>query len=137
MTARSCANQILAVSLPHSPLAPDQQKRSLRCAATGCSTSNGLRSLAAGEVDYQPHYTGDPRRRDGAYHQGTVWAWLLGHYALAEYRVHSDADLTLQRLGAMRDHLFDTGSEPSAKSSMQNRRTSRAARPPRPGPSLA
>ena len=72
-------------------------------------TSYGLRSLAAGEPDYKPHYTGDPWHRDGAYHQGTVWAWLLGHYTLAEYRVHGDADLALQRLGAMRDHLFDAG----------------------------
>jgi len=72
-------------------------------------TSYGLRSLAAGEPDYKPHYTGDPWHRDGAYHQGTVWAWLLGHYALGEYRVHGDADLGLQRLGAMRDHLFDAG----------------------------
>ena len=72
-------------------------------------TSYGLRSLAAGHPDYKPHYTGDVWHRDGAYHQGTVWTWLLGHYALAEYRVHGDADLALQRLTAMRDHLFDAG----------------------------
>ncbi len=102
-------NQILAVSLPHSPLAPDQQKRIVALCGDRLLTSYGLRSLSPGQPDYQPHYTGDPWHRDGAYHQGTVWAWLLGHYALAEYRVHSDADLALQRLGAMRDHLFDTG----------------------------
>ena len=102
-------NQILAVSLPHSPLTPDQQKRIVALCGDRLLTSYGLRSLAAGEPDYQPHYTGDPWHRDGAYHQGTVWAWLLGHYALAEYRVHGDADLALQRLGAMRDHLFDAG----------------------------
>ena len=91
-------NQILAVSLPHSPLAPDQQKRIVALCGDRLLTSYGLRSLAAGDPDYQPHYTGDPWHRDGAYHQGTVWAWLLGHYALAEYRVHGDADLALQRL---------------------------------------
>ena len=72
-------------------------------------TPVGLRSLAPGEKDYKPKYDGDLRSRDAAYHQGTVWAWLLGHYALAEYRVRGDADLALQRLGAMRDHLFDAG----------------------------
>src|SRR5260370_1457374 len=72
-------------------------------------TSYGLRSLSADPPDYKPHYTGDPWHRDGAYHQGTVWAWLLGHYALAEYRVHGDADSALERIAAMRDHLFDAG----------------------------
>jgi 4-alpha-glucanotransferase len=72
-------------------------------------TSYGLRSLSADHPDYKPHYTGDPWHCDGAYHQGTVWAWLLGHYALAGYRVEGDADLAVQRLAAMRDHLFDAG----------------------------
>jgi 4-alpha-glucanotransferase len=102
-------NQILAVSLPHSPLAPDQQNRIVALCGDRLLTSYGLRSLAAGNPDYKPHYTGDQWHRDGAYHQGTVWAWLLGHYALAEYRVHGDAGLSLQRLDAMRDHLFDAG----------------------------
>lgn len=102
-------NQILAVSLPHSPLAADQQNRIVALCGDQLLTSYGLRSLAASDPDYKPHYTGDPWHRDGAYHQGTVWAWLLGHYAVAEYRVHGDAALALQRLGAMRDHLFDAG----------------------------
>jgi 4-alpha-glucanotransferase len=102
-------NQILAVSLPHSPLAPEQQKSIVALCGDRLLTSYGLRSLAASEPDYKAHYTGDPWHRDGAYHQGTVWAWLLGHYALAEYHVHGDADLALQRLGVMRDHLFDAG----------------------------
>jgi predicted glycogen debranching enzyme len=102
-------NQIFAVSLPHSPLAPDLQRRIVALCGERLLTSYGLRSLAAGHPDYKPHYTGDVWHRDGAYHQGTVWAWLLGHYALAEYRVHGDADLALQRFTAMRDHLFDAG----------------------------
>ena len=102
-------NQILAVSLPHSPLAPDQQKRVVELCGDLLMTSYGLRSLSADHPDYKPHYTGDPWHRDGASHQGTVWAWLLGHYALAGYRVEGDADLALQRLAAMRDHLFDAG----------------------------
>ena len=102
-------NQILAVSLPHSPLAPYLQAQVVALCGRRLLTSYGLRSLSADHSDYKPHYSGDRRRRDGAYHQGTVWAWLLGHYALAEYRVYGDAGLALQRLAAMRDHLFDTG----------------------------
>jgi 4-alpha-glucanotransferase len=102
-------NQLLAVSLPHSPLGPDQQAQIVALCGERLLTSYGLRSLSVDHPDYKPHYTGDPWHRDGAYHQGTVWAWLLGHYALAEYRVHGDADLALQRLAAIRDHLFDAG----------------------------
>jgi 4-alpha-glucanotransferase len=102
-------NQILAVSLPHSPLTPELQRRVVAFCGEWLLTSYGLRSLAAGHPDYKPHYGGDPWHRDGAYHQGTVWAWLLGHYALAEYRAYGDADLALRRLAAMRDHLLDAG----------------------------
>jgi 4-alpha-glucanotransferase len=102
-------NQILAVSLPHSPLTPDLQAQIVALCGRLLLTSYGLRSLSADHRDYKPTYQGDPWHRDGAYHQGTVWAWLLGHYALAEYRVHGDAEQALQRLAAMRDHLFDAG----------------------------
>jgi predicted glycogen debranching enzyme len=102
-------NQLLAVSLPHSPLAPDLRARIVALCGQQLLTSYGLRSLSADHPDYAAHYWGDPRHRDGAYHQGTVWAWLLGHYALAEYRVYGDAGLALQRFAAMRDHLFDAG----------------------------
>ncbi|HYZ39850.1 MAG TPA: amylo-alpha-1,6-glucosidase, partial [Stellaceae bacterium] len=102
-------NQILAVSLPHSPLTPDHQARVVALCGPKLLTSYGMRSLSPDHPDYRPHYAGDARHRDGAYHQGTVWAWLLGHYVLAEYRVYRDADLALRRLEAMRDHLFDAG----------------------------
>jgi len=102
-------NQIFAVSLPHSPLPPTTQAQVVALVGRRLLTSYGLRSLSADHPDYKPHYTGDPWHRDGAYHQGTVWAWLLGHYALAEYRVHGDADSALERIAAMRDHLFDAG----------------------------
>jgi predicted glycogen debranching enzyme len=102
-------NQILAVSLSHSPLSPALQEQIVALSGQELLTSYGLRSLSANHSDYKPHYAGDPYRRDGAYHQGTVWGWLLGHYVLAEYRVHGDAALALRRLAAMRDHLFDAG----------------------------
>jgi glycogen debranching enzyme len=47
--------------------------------------------------------------RDGSYHQGPVWAWLLGHFALAEYRVSGDAALAHARLEPIREHLGDAG----------------------------
>ena len=102
-------NQILAVSLPYSPLGPDRQAGVVALCGRALLTSYGLRSLSAEHPDYQPHYGGDPRLRDGAYHQGTVWAWLLGHYALAEYRVHGDAERAVQLLAPVRDHLLDAG----------------------------
>jgi glycogen debranching enzyme len=102
-------NQIFAVSLPHSPLAPDRQAQVVALCGRLLLTSYGLRSLSPENPQYLSHYAGDPRQRDAAYHQGTVWGWLLGHYALAEYRVYGDAKLATARLEAIRDHLFDAG----------------------------
>jgi glycogen debranching enzyme len=48
----------------------------------------GLRSLAPGHPDYRPHYDGDLRARDAAYHQGTVWGWLIGPFVDAWMKVH-------------------------------------------------
>jgi predicted glycogen debranching enzyme len=84
-------NQILAVSLPHSPLEPVRQKAVVDACARELLTSHGLRSLAPGEPGYVAHYSGGPRERDGAYHQGTVWAWLIGPFVDAHYRVYGDA----------------------------------------------
>jgi len=126
-------NQIFAVSLPHSPLPPTTQAQVVALVGRRLLTSYGLRSLSADHPDYKPHYTGDPWHRDGAYHQGTVWAWLLGHYALAEYRVHGDADSALKRIAAMRDHLFDAGLGTISEIFERNRHISRAVRPRRPG----
>ena len=83
-------NQIFAVSLPESPLSPEQKKAVVDVCARRLLTSHGLRSLAPGERGYQGHYGGGPRERDGAYHQGTVWGWLLGPFVLAHLRVYGD-----------------------------------------------
>jgi glycogen debranching enzyme len=50
----------------------------------------GLRSLAPGHPDYKPTYDGDLRSRDAAYHQGTVWSWLIGPFVDAWLRVHPE-----------------------------------------------
>jgi predicted glycogen debranching enzyme len=93
-------NQIFAVSLPVSPLSPAQQKAVVDVCAEHLLTPYGLRSLAPGEAGYQGQYGGGQRERDGAYHQGTVWGWLLGPFALAHFRVYRD------RLAAL--SLFDS-----------------------------
>lgn len=102
-------NQLLAVSLPHSPLDKPAQAAVVRACRDRLLTSYGLRSLDPGHPAYQPRYQGDVLSRDGAYHQGTAWAWLLGHYALAEFRVHGDGEAALARLEPVRDHLQDAG----------------------------
>jgi predicted glycogen debranching enzyme len=83
-------NQIFAVSLPESPLWPEQQKAVVDVCALRLVTSHGVRSLAQGESGYQGHYGGGPRERDGAYHQGIVWGWLLGPFVVAHLRVYGD-----------------------------------------------
>jgi predicted glycogen debranching enzyme len=83
-------NQIFAVALPVSPLTEAQQKAVVDICAERLLTPYGLRSLAPSESGYQGHYRGGPRERDAAYHQGTVWAWLLGPFALAHFRVYRD-----------------------------------------------
>ena len=83
-------NQIFTVSLPQSPLPAEQQKAVVDICARRLLTSHGLRSLAQNEPGYQGHYGGGVRERDGAYHQGTVWGWLLGPFVLAHLRVYAD-----------------------------------------------
>ena len=85
-------NQILAVSLPFSPLGERQQRSVVDAVAQNLLTSHGLRSLAASEPGYKGKYAGGTRERDSAYHQGTVWGWLLGPFALAHFRVYGDRE---------------------------------------------
>ncbi len=102
-------NQILAVSLYHSPLEAEAATQVVEECGRELLTSYGLRSLAPGHSEYRKHYKGDVWARDGAYHQGTVWAWLLGHYALAKYRVEGDAARAQALLEPIAWHLCDAG----------------------------
>jgi predicted glycogen debranching enzyme len=81
-------NQLLAVSLPHSPLLPEQQKAVVDVCARRLLTSHGLRSLAADDPAYTGRHGGSRHARDAAYHQGTVWGWLIGPFASAHLRVY-------------------------------------------------
>ena len=102
-------NQIFTVSLPESPLSLDRQRRVVDACARHLLTSYGLRSLEPGHARYHGHYGGNRRARDGAYHQGTVWGWLLGPFALAHFRVHRDAATARSFLAPLADHLADAG----------------------------
>jgi glycogen debranching enzyme len=73
-------NQIFAVSLPFGLLERDRQQAVVRIVERELLTSVGLRTLECADPDYKPRYQGSPIERDGAYHQGTVWPWLLGPF---------------------------------------------------------
>jgi predicted glycogen debranching enzyme len=102
-------NQIFAVSLPRSPLTAERQRGVVEACSRHLLTSFGLRSLAPGEPHYSGRYAGGPLERDGVYHQGTAWAWLLGPFALAHFKVHGDRQAALSYLEPMAHHLDDYG----------------------------
>ncbi len=102
-------NQIFAVSLCHSPLTAETQASVVHCCGEQLLCSYGLRSLTPTHPAYRGQYVGDARSRDASYHQGPAWAWLLGHFALAEYRATGDAARAQARLAPIETHLFDAG----------------------------
>ena len=83
-------NQVLAISLDHPVLDRSRWEPVMQAVKEKLLTPLGLRSLAPGEKDYKAKYYGDLRSRDAAYHQGTVWAWLIGPYVDAWLRLHPD-----------------------------------------------
>ncbi|MGF1613916.1 MAG: amylo-alpha-1,6-glucosidase [Gammaproteobacteria bacterium] len=102
-------NQILALSLYYSALDAPAQEQVLKVCGDALLCSYGLRSLDPAHPEFRPHYGGSVRERDSSYHQGPVWAWLLGHYALADYRVRGNARVAQSWLEPIRDHLCDAG----------------------------
>ncbi len=102
-------NQIFAFSLRFPILQERYWRPVLDVVSERLLTPVGLRSLDPRHKDYKPRYDGDLRARDAAYHQGTVWAWLIGHYFDAWQRVHGDADKGLSLLRGFESHLRDAG----------------------------
>jgi len=102
-------NQIFAVSLPESPLTEAQQRSVVDVCGRSLLTSHGLRSLSPDHPDYREQYGGTPQQRDGAYHQGTVWGWLLGPFVLAHLRVYRNPVQARQFLEPMANHLTAHG----------------------------
>jgi len=106
-------NQILSVSLPYSMLDDERAKAVVAKVQSSLLTAYGLRTLAPSDPNYRGRYTGDQASRDGAYHQGTVWPWLLGPFITAylkvnEYRASAKRQ-ALAWLAPLRSYLLDAG----------------------------
>ncbi|USR91838.1 amylo-alpha-1,6-glucosidase [Phormidium yuhuli AB48] len=102
-------NQLLAAYLPGPLLSSDRCRTLLDICSRSLLTSYGLRSLCPDDVNYLGHYGGNLPQRDRAYHQGTTWAWWLGIYSLAHYRLYGDASAALSFLSPIADHLQTAG----------------------------
>jgi glycogen debranching enzyme len=102
-------NQIFAVSLSYPILDRARWESVLETVARVLLTPFGLRTLAPSAPDYCRDYHGDLRTRDAAYHQGTVWPWLIGHFVDAWLRAGGDRRGARALLGAFPGHLRDAG----------------------------
>lgn len=102
-------NQVFAISLPFRLLDTDKEKAILSVVEEKLLTPYGLRSLDQNHEDYSPIYNGDVYKRDYAYHQGTVWGWLIGPYLEAHYKVYQDAAYIEDKMKGLIAHLEDTG----------------------------
>jgi glycogen debranching enzyme len=102
-------NQIFAVSLPDSPFTPERQRAVVDACSLALLTSHGLRSLAPSDPAFRGCNGGDQFHRDSAYHQGTVWAWLIGPFVKAHLRVYKDRDAARRFLEPLADHLRAAG----------------------------
>jgi len=102
-------NQIFAVSLPFPLVDGPEAKSVVDAVGRTLLTTYGLRSLSPDNPAYHGDYGGDQARRDGAYHQGPVWTWLMGAYVEAHYRVYRDPGAALTLLQPFEHHLRDAG----------------------------
>ncbi|MFL6551312.1 MAG: amylo-alpha-1,6-glucosidase, partial [Povalibacter sp.] len=102
-------NQIFAISLPHPVLDQAHWGEVLQVVRERLVTPYGLRTLSSDHPDYKAHYRGDLLARDAAYHQGTVWPWLIGHFVDAWLKVHPNTGDARELLKAFPDHLRDAG----------------------------
>ncbi|HYF34847.1 MAG TPA: amylo-alpha-1,6-glucosidase, partial [Prosthecobacter sp.] len=101
-------NQVFAISMPNAVLDPALWPAVLDKVKSELLTPVGLRSLARGHPDYKPQYWGDLRARDAAYHQGTVWGWLIGPFIDAWLKVHpEDRGMARNWLKGLVEHLDD------------------------------
>ncbi|MFN0048225.1 MAG: amylo-alpha-1,6-glucosidase [Cytophagales bacterium] len=91
--SESRPNQIFVLSLPFELVDKKIAKNILKHIEDNLLTSRGLRSLSPDDTKYRPFYVGDQLSRDGAYHQGTVWSWLIGPYLLAKMKIQGKTAL--------------------------------------------
>ncbi|HUQ53317.1 MAG TPA: amylo-alpha-1,6-glucosidase [Gammaproteobacteria bacterium] len=100
-------NQVFAIALPHPILDRERWDPVMKVVRERLLTPVGLRSLAPDDPDYKARYYGDLRARDAAYHQGTVWAWLIGPYIDAELKLPGADRAKLRELIAGFDQHLD------------------------------
>ncbi|MBK6589195.1 MAG: amylo-alpha-1,6-glucosidase [Acidobacteria bacterium] len=98
-------NQIFAVSLHHTMLDPVIARKVVEKVEAELLTPVGLRSLSPKDPKYIGTYIGSPLQRDGAYHQGTVWGWLIGPFVEAYLKVHSKDPKAEKRVASIVDHF--------------------------------
>jgi predicted glycogen debranching enzyme len=106
-------NQIFAVSLIHQMLSPEQARSVVSVVQRELRTPYGLRSLAPSDPAYRGRYDGDPHSRDSAYHQGTVWPWLLGPFLRAYVQANNHSQTARiqaeQWLAALKAYVESSG----------------------------
>jgi len=103
-------NQVISISLKYPVLTPERWKPVLDIVHRELLTPVGLRSLSPRDKDYKPQYDGDLWTRDAAYHQGTVWAWLIGPFIDAWHRAWpEDLDSLRTFLSGFEHHLSEEG----------------------------
>lgn len=111
--ARMRPNQVIAMALPFSPIDSEKAKQALRRVWQELYATYGLRSLSCYDPEYRGVYIGDRIMRDGAYHQGTVWSWLMGPFITAYCKAHGDCLESRKKVelfvAPFKDHLRTHG----------------------------
>jgi predicted glycogen debranching enzyme len=102
-------NQVFAISLTYPILQPHRWGQVLETVTSKLLTPYGLRTLSQDHPDYKSHYRGALRERDAAYHQGTVWPWLIGHFIDALLKVHPNLAAARTLLAGFPAHLSEAG----------------------------
>ena len=102
-------NQAIAAALPFAPFTPEQLQAIVDTCIRELWTLYGLRSLSSGDPAYIGQFTGDQPHRDAAYHQGTVWSWPIGSFALAHYKAYGNKAGARAFLEPFAEHLQDAG----------------------------
>jgi predicted glycogen debranching enzyme len=103
-------NQVIAISLTNTMVSTERARSILRVVERELLTSRGLRTLSPNDPRYVGEYKGDPGRRDAAYHQGTVWPWLMGPYITAYTKTFGEAagrDFDAKWFAEFQDHLSE------------------------------
>ncbi len=101
-------NQLFAASLTPTLLTENQMRSILQKVTEPLLTPLGLRSLSPDDPSYCTHYNGNQQQRDGAYHRGTVWQWLIGPYVDVHLSIYKDRAAARTLLQPLVQHLWDT-----------------------------